>query len=651
VSNALGAVTAISSATETIGAVSKPMNTLAPSITGTLQSGHVLSANAGSWLGVTSISYTYQWQKCNVYGAACENITGATSSSYALGTENVGSTIRVRVHASEEDGAVYETSSATQPIAASTAPVVEVPPTVSGTGLVGDKATATTGAWTGEEPVSYSYQWERCDEYGESCSTISGATAGTYTLTESDASHTVRALVTATDAGAGSTKAASFPISGSAATLVNVSPAGPKTAAYLWGEAQRASESKEVGCHNQCTVVAGEFETDEHHPYVEHYEKAIIANEREHHFPTKAKPHVWGIHDYTDLEDVKGVKDGTKEVLGNYVNKDAHGFVKQTKKLYRSAHIWLTEQGVLLQKGAKETRLFNNPILQRLAAQDFLRLGQPSEHTEWVYYCLYNVKEPHAFDSALLPGAGVTEEDEHQAENPRQAYCVLALDDKEGCPAGSTTKAAVPDTITESAGTVSADVDPQGQPTTYVIEYGTTAEYGHTTTVATVANENGKQSETVALSGLEPCTTYHYQAEAENAANEGTPGLGGDETFTTGGCPPTVTTGSAYQLAPEECSAEGTNFKLTGTIDPNELATTYYFEYSDYQIAGPDSGIIAEGDTPTESAGDGKEPIEVSATVHFPDPPFFCADLSFRLVGTNATGTSYGEFGGGLFSY
>ena len=222
VSNALGSVTALSPATEAIGATSTLMNTWAPSISGTPQSGQILAANAGSWLGVATIGYEYQWQTCNVYGAACEDITGATASSYTLSTENVGSTIRVHVKAAEAEGAVSETSTSTQPVAATTAPIAEAPPAVSGTGLVGGTLTATTGAWSGEEAVSYAYQWERCDEYGESCSSISGATASTYTLTESDATHTVRVLVTATDAGSGFTKAASFPVTVSAATLVNV---------------------------------------------------------------------------------------------------------------------------------------------------------------------------------------------------------------------------------------------------------------------------------------------------------------------------------------------------------------------------------------------------------------------------------------------
>ncbi len=266
------------------------------------------------------------------------------------------------------------------------------------------------------------------------------------------------------------------------------------TAAYLWGETQRAAES--AGCNHHCTVVAGEFAAYlEHHEYVNKYETTIIQAERKHHFPVKVKPHDWGMHDYNDLEQVKGIKEGSKEVLGNFVNKEAQGFVRQTKKLYSSAHIWLTEQGVRLQTGKGSTRLYLKPVLQGLAAQDFLRLGRPSEHIEWAYYYLYRgpakwtpgpaetesererheKEHEHTFDSALLPGESVTEEGGHPAENPRQAYCVLALNDKEGCPAGTATRAAVSGTITTGAGTVSLDVNPQGQSTTYFIEYGTTS--------------------------------------------------------------------------------------------------------------------------------------------------------------------------------
>jgi hypothetical protein len=175
-----------------------------------------------------------------------------------------------------------------------------------------------------------------------------------------------------------------------------------------------------------------------------------------------------------------------------------------------------------------------------------------------------------------------------------------------------------------------------------MIEYGTTTSYGHTTTTLPVVNTTGGQSETVALSGLEACTTYHYQAEAQNEANEDVPSLGGDQTFTTDGCPPTVLTGSAHEIL-ETCGYEGVKLELTGTINPNGLSSTYYFEYTEYEPEGYKSKVIGEYRTPTESAGSGTEPIEVSSEISVKDPPLPCWEIKYRLVGVNATGTSYGE--------
>ena len=40
-----------------------------------------------------------------------------------------------------------------------------------------------TGTWTGTTPMTYTYQWRRCDADGEHCVDIPGATAPTYKLT------------------------------------------------------------------------------------------------------------------------------------------------------------------------------------------------------------------------------------------------------------------------------------------------------------------------------------------------------------------------------------------------------------------------------------------------------------------------------------
>ncbi len=310
-------------------------------------------------------------------------------------------------------------------------------------------------------------------------------------------------------------------------------PKGARTAAYLWGETKRASE--EAGCHRHCTVVAGEFSTyQDSHLYITHYEEDILQAEREHKFPTNSKPHVWGMHDYADLENVQVEKKGSKEILGHYANRNAQGFVKRTARLYRDTHIWMTEQGSELENKAGPLRLKKQSGLQKFAAEDFLRFGRVSEHVEWAYY--YEYRGPtHAreFDSALLNGEG------HEPEDWRPAYCVLAFG-KAGCPAKVTTKAPVANTTTFFASTALLDVDPEEAATTYSVEYGTTEAYGKTTTSVAVVNENGEQSETIRLKGLEPCTTYHYQAEAENEANEGVPSFGGDQTLTTACLTPAV---------------------------------------------------------------------------------------------------------------
>ncbi len=186
--------------------------------------------------------------------------------------------------------------------------------------------------------------------------------------------------------------------------------------------------------------------------------------------------------------------------------------------------------------------------LQRLAAKDFLHLHTVAEpYVELVDYYEYKgpskeqfEKNEDYFDSALLPGKKV-----HEPQEPREAYCVLALEE-EGCPPAVSTAAPVAGTTTSSATTALLTVNPGGLPAHYFVEYGTTTAYGHITSSTAVANDNGTQSETVSISGLEPCTTYHYQAEAESSADEGKPSVGGDQTFRTDECKATAVAAGSY---------------------------------------------------------------------------------------------------------
>ena len=63
------------------------------------------------------------------------------------------------------------------------------------------------GVWSGS-PTFYAYQWQDCNPSGQHCSSIGGAAASTHKLAASDVGHTLRVVVTASNAG-GATAATS----------------------------------------------------------------------------------------------------------------------------------------------------------------------------------------------------------------------------------------------------------------------------------------------------------------------------------------------------------------------------------------------------------------------------------------------------------
>jgi hypothetical protein len=157
---------------------------------------------------------------------------------------------------------------------------------------------------------------------------------------------------------------------------------------------------------------------------------------------------------------------------------------------------------------------------------------------------------------------------------------------------------ALTDTQASLAGTVNA----QGELTSYAFQYGTTTAYGQQTALTSAGSGRADVPVRADLAGLTPGTTYHYRVIATNAS--GTI-VGADRTFrTTGTAPPpppapSATTGGA--------SVTGGSATLSGSVNPNGVASSYYFEFGTTADYGQQ--------TPPQSAGSGSSAVSVSATL------------------------------------
>jgi hypothetical protein len=197
-----GTASSTSRRTKTIGA-GPPVNTGAPAISGSPHEAQTLTASVGTWAGTAPFAFSYQWQRCSVLGGGCEEIPGATSSTYTVGALDLASKLAVVVTAANAEGTATASSEETSPILA-LAPSNTLPPSILGSLQDGQLLSVETGSWSGTAPISYSYQWLQCDALGEGCSPISEATGSTLKLLTGDIGGTLAVVVKATNV-AGST--------------------------------------------------------------------------------------------------------------------------------------------------------------------------------------------------------------------------------------------------------------------------------------------------------------------------------------------------------------------------------------------------------------------------------------------------------------
>src|SRR5262249_22039135 len=174
-----------------------------------------------------------------------------------------------------------------------------------------------------------------------------------------------------------------------------------------------------------------------------------------------------------------------------------------------------------------------------------------------------------------------------------------------------------------TSATVGGTVNPNGQATTWFVQYGKTTGYGSQTGTLNAGAGTTSTNVSTTLNGLSPGTTCHYRIVATNAT--GTT-QGADAVLTTSGAPaPDAVTGAAGGIS-------STGASLTGSVNPNGRPTTWFFEY------GTSTGYGSR--TPSQNGGAGTGAFNVSAQVSGLQAG---RTYHFRLVATSDGGTSHGS--------
>jgi Collagen triple helix repeat (20 copies) len=185
------------------------------------------------------------------------------------------------------------------------------------------------------------------------------------------------------------------------------------------------------------------------------------------------------------------------------------------------------------------------------------------------------------------------------------------------------------DGITSNKAEINALVNPEGLPTGYHFDFGTTTSYGTIVPIPDAPAGSGSLPVEVfvPVTGLTPCTTYHFRIFASNSSGGA---HGDDATFNTN-CQPAATTLPVGPIS-------ATTADLNGSVTPNGPATTYQYFW------GTSTASLSNA-TPVRSAGTGDmavqpltEPIDGLA----PSTTYFV-----ELVATNALGFQ----GGGVVSF
>ncbi len=173
--------------------------------------------------------------------------------------------------------------------------------------------------------------------------------------------------------------------------------------------------------------------------------------------------------------------------------------------------------------------------------------------------------------------------------------------------------------IQPTEATLTGTLTPNGVDAHYLFEWGSSTGYGSSTQSTDAGPGKGAVQAKATLTGLTPNTSYHYRITAENQYG-GT--IGEDKQLTTSG-PPRITSEPASALTHESAT-------LNAKLDPDELETTYHFEYGESSSYG--------AQTPVAKLAAGETPIPVTAAL---TGLKIGAIYHYRLVAENSAGETF----------
>ncbi len=142
---------------------------------------------------------------------------------------------------------------------------------------------------------------------------------------------------------------------------------------------------------------------------------------------------------------------------------------------------------------------------------------------------------------------------------------------------------------TTTAATVQGAVNPNGSPTSFYFEYGSTPSYGSSTEVQLAGNGTNSVSLAAALTGLTSGQLHYYRAVASNSFGIS---YGTDQSFSTGNPPPAVMT-----LAPGSLTTSSA--QLRGSVNPNNSHASSWFEWGTSTNYGATSRVLASDNAET----------------------------------------------------